>query len=93
MAVTSRSLEAAGLHGPGRLVRLRQWWEQEHVFGYGLILPALLLLVCLVAYPFGMAVYFSLSDYWVGSPGPFGSSRLLRSSPLGRFRGQAWVRA
>jgi len=30
-----------------------------------------ILLVCLVAYPFGMAVYFSLSDYWVGSPGAF----------------------
>jgi multiple sugar transport system permease protein len=45
--------------------------EQEHVFGYGLILPAIMLLVCLVAYPFGMAIWFSLSDYWVGSPGPF----------------------
>jgi multiple sugar transport system permease protein len=62
---------AAGLPEPGRLARLREWWEQEHVFGYGLILPALLLLVCLVAYPFGMAIYFSLSDYWVGSPGTF----------------------
>jgi multiple sugar transport system permease protein len=36
-----------------------------------LILPAIMLLVCLVAYPFGMAIWFSLSDYWVGSPGPF----------------------
>ena len=26
---------------------------------------------CLVAFPFGMAIYFSLSDYWVGSPGTF----------------------
>jgi multiple sugar transport system permease protein len=34
-------------------------------------MPALLLLVCLVAYPVGMAIYFSLSDYWVGSPGTF----------------------
>ena len=24
-----------------------------------------------MAYPFGMAIYFSLSDYWVGSPGGF----------------------
>jgi multiple sugar transport system permease protein len=71
MAVGPRVLEAAGLPEPGRLARLREWWEQEHVFGYGLILPALLLLVCLVAYPFGMAIYFSLSDYWVGSPGTF----------------------
>jgi multiple sugar transport system permease protein len=71
MAVGPRVLEATGLPQPGRLARLHEWWEQEHIFGYGLILPALLLLVCLVAYPFGMAIYFSLSDYWVGSPGTF----------------------
>src|SRR5262245_41169695 len=71
MAVGSRVLEAAGPQESGRLARLREFWEQEHVFGYGLILPALLLIVCLVAYPFGMAIYFSLSDYWVGSPGQF----------------------
>jgi len=71
MAVGSRVLEAAGERTPGRLARLREWWEQEHIFGYGLILPALLLIVGLVAYPFFMAIYFSLSDYWVGSPGSF----------------------
>ena len=71
MAVSQRALEASGFSRPARLARLREWWEQEHVFGYGLILPALLLIVCLVAYPFGMAIYFSLSDYWVGSPGSF----------------------
>jgi multiple sugar transport system permease protein len=71
MAIGSRALEMAGIPGPGRLARVRQWWEQEHVFGYSLILPAFLLILCLVAYPFGMAIYFSLSDYWVGSPGGF----------------------
>jgi multiple sugar transport system permease protein len=71
MAVGPRVLEAAGAPGVGRLARLREWWEREEVFGYGLVLPALALLVSLVAFPFGMAIYFSLSDYWVGSPGPF----------------------
>jgi multiple sugar transport system permease protein len=71
MAVSPRALEVAGAPRAGYLERIREWWEQEHVFGYGLILPALVLLVSLVAYPFGMAVYFSLSDYWVGSPGAF----------------------
>ena len=71
MAVGPRVLEAAGLPPISRLTRLREWWEQEHVFGFGLILPALLLITCLVAYPFCMAIYFSLSDYWVGSPGTF----------------------
>src|SRR5919206_4150621 len=71
MAVSPRALEGAGAARAGHLARLREWWEQEHVFGYGLITPALVLLTCLVAYPFGMAIYFSLSDYWVGSPGSF----------------------
>jgi multiple sugar transport system permease protein len=71
MAVNPQALEATGPPGAGRLTRLREWWEREEVFGYGLILPALVLLVALVAFPFGMAIYFSLSDYWVGSPGPF----------------------
>ena len=71
MAVGPRVLTAPGLVRPGRLARAREWWEQEHVFGYGLIVPALLLVVCLVAYPFFMAIYFSLSDYWVGSAGEF----------------------
>ncbi len=71
MAVGPRALEAAGFSPPGRLAQLRGWLEQEHIFGYGLIFPALLLITSLVAYPFGMAIYFSLSDYWVGSPGSF----------------------
>jgi multiple sugar transport system permease protein len=71
MAIQSPALEVARLRQEGRLARVREWWEQEHVFGYGLILPAFALITCLVAYPFGMAIYFSLSDYWVGSPGGF----------------------
>lgn len=71
MSVGPRVLDAAGLRRPGRRPRLRDWWEREHVFGYGLIVPAIVLLVTLVAFPFGMAIYFSLSDYWVGSPGAF----------------------
>ncbi len=71
MSVGPQVLVAAGPGPAGRLSRLRGWWEREEVFGYGLILPALALLVSLVAFPFGMAIYFSLSDYWVGSPGAF----------------------
>ena len=71
MAVGSHVIEAVGLPKPGRFSRLREWWEQEHVFGYGLIVPAIVLLLTLVAFPFGMAIWFSLSDYWVGSPGDF----------------------
>src|SRR5438128_7423041 len=71
MAVDARAVDGFARPRPVGPSRLRKWWEQEHVFGYGLILPALVLIVGLVAYPFGMAIYFSLSDYWVGSPGSF----------------------
>src|SRR5204863_1498938 len=71
MAVGTRVHEGLTLTRPGRLARVREWWENEAVFGYGLIVPALLLIGGLVAYPFAMAIYFSLSDYWVGSPGSF----------------------
>jgi multiple sugar transport system permease protein len=78
MVVRTAVAEAAASRDPGRLARVRAWREQEHVFGYGLILPALLLLAGLVAYPFLMAIYFSLSDYWVGSPGRFVGLRNYR---------------
>jgi len=71
MAVAPRALELAQTVKNGRWARVREWWEQEHIFGYGLIMPAYVLIACLVAYPFAMAIYFSLSDYWVGSPGGF----------------------
>ncbi len=41
-------------------------------------LRAVVLVACLVAYPFGMAISFSLSDYWVRSPGPFLPLEALR---------------
>src|SRR5215510_996077 len=71
MAVGRGVAEVAPFTHPGALARVRQWWEQEQVFGYGLILPAFALIAALVAFPFCMAIYFSLSDYWVGSPGSF----------------------
>jgi len=54
--------------GPRRLGALLQ---REHVLGYLLVLPALLLLAGLVAYPFGMALWLSLTDSVVGRPGAF----------------------
>ena len=34
MAVGPQALEATGLSRPGRLSRLHEWLQQEHVFGY-----------------------------------------------------------
>ncbi len=56
--------------GPGRL-RLGARLQREGVLGYLLVLPALLLLAGLVAYPFVMALWLSLTDALVGRGGRF----------------------
>jgi multiple sugar transport system permease protein len=42
--------------------RLGLWFDQERIFGPALVAPAILLLVVLVAYPFCVAIYLSLTD-------------------------------
>jgi len=46
--------------------RLADYLQQEHVLGYLLLLPAFLWLAGLVAYPFGMAISYCLSNIVVG---------------------------
>ena len=52
-------------------LRLGEWLNREGVLGPLFVTPALLLLLVLVAYPFCMAVYFSLSDAFIGRPSQF----------------------
>lgn len=50
----------------------RRRWRQAlgpDLDGYGFILPAVIITVCLVVYPFCLAVWFSLSDAMIGEPG------------------------
>ncbi|HKZ07818.1 MAG TPA: sugar ABC transporter permease [Methylomirabilota bacterium] len=59
---------------PGRaraVARLRIWLDREPVLGPVFVMPALLLLVLLVAYPFVIALYFSLSNAFIGRPSEF----------------------
>jgi len=49
-------------------VRLREWLDREQGLGTLFVTPALLLLLVLVAYPFCMALYFALSDAFIGRP-------------------------
>jgi multiple sugar transport system permease protein len=51
--------------------RLRGWLDRESILGPVFVTPALLLLLLLVAYPFLMALYFSLSDAFIGRPSHF----------------------
>ena len=51
--------------------RVRGWLDRESILGPVFVTPALLLLLLLVAYPFVMAVYFSLSNAFIGRPSEF----------------------
>src|SRR3989442_871266 len=51
--------------------RVREWLDQESILGPGFVTPALLLLVLLVAYPFLMALYFAMSNAFIGRPSEF----------------------
>ena len=53
---------------PRFTIRVREWLDREDVLGPLFVTPALILLVVLVAYPFCMALYFSLSDAFIGRP-------------------------
>jgi multiple sugar transport system permease protein len=52
-------------------LRLGEWFNREGVLGPLFVTPALLLLLVLVAYPFCMALYFSLSDSFIWRPSQF----------------------
>jgi multiple sugar transport system permease protein len=55
--------------GPRSLgVRVREWIDRETVLGPVFVAPALFLLLLLVAYPFAMAIYFALSNAFIGRP-------------------------
>jgi len=64
---------------------------QKTIFAYVLILPAVVLIVGLVAYPFGFAIYVSFTDRLVGTAGRwigFDNFRYLAGSAA--FWASAW---
>jgi len=52
-------------------LRVRELLDHERFLGPAFVTPALLLLVLMVAYPFCMAVWFALSNSFIGRPGSF----------------------
>jgi multiple sugar transport system permease protein len=52
-------------------VRVRELFDREQVLGPAFVTPALILIILLVAYPFCMALYFSLSNAFIGRPSHF----------------------
>ena len=65
----------------------REVLDRERVLGPLFITPALILILLLVAYPFGMAIYFSLSDAFIGRPSHFiGLTNFVRLWDSDAFR-------
>src|ERR1700722_20654984 len=50
--------------------RRTRHWRREKALPYLLLAPALVLLVGMV-YPFGLGLYYSLTDYWLQFPKRF----------------------
>jgi len=71
----SRSFETATAVRAPRQDSFRKkmslFFQREQVLGYTLIAPAFVILGVLVAWPFCMALYFSVTDSWVGQPGAY----------------------
>jgi multiple sugar transport system permease protein len=67
MATGAARASARGSFG----TKVSRFFQRERVLGYTLIAPAFVLLGALVSWPFGMAVYLSLTDSGVGQPGSF----------------------
>jgi multiple sugar transport system permease protein len=53
------------------LWRVRELLDHERFLGPAFVTPALLLITLLVAYPFCMALYFALSNAFIGRPSQF----------------------
>ena len=56
---------------PGVRARVRVLLDREEILGPVFVTPALLLLLLLVAYPFVVALYFSMSNAFIGRPSEF----------------------
>jgi multiple sugar transport system permease protein len=72
MAINTTGRGSLSLEAPATLARQRRrFFRRDELMGYAFVAPALFILVSLVAYPFFMAIYFSLSDIWAGRSGQF----------------------
>jgi multiple sugar transport system permease protein len=70
MAIGTLPATRAHARLPWRM-RVREALDREHVLGPLFITPALILIALLVAYPFCMALYFALSNAFIGRPSHF----------------------
>ena len=51
--------------------RISELMQDEKIFGYTLLVPAMLIILIFLAYPFCLGVWMALTDKFVGQPGKF----------------------
>ncbi len=85
MAATATDGKIRGTSGPGRFFR------SEALTGYFLISPAVFLMLVLLAYPFALAVWISLTDRVLGEGGKFiGITNFVKLLGDSLFRQVVW---
>src|SRR5882724_13212133 len=86
MAIGTLPTTAARARLPWR-ARVRETLDREHILGPLFITPALILILLLVAYPFCVALYFSVSNAFIGRPSHFiGLTNFIRLWDADAFR-------
>src|SRR5881296_3595615 len=86
MAIGTLPTTAARARRPWR-ARMRELLDRERVLGPLFITPALILILLLVAYPFCVALYFSVSNAFIGRPSHFiGLTNFIRLWDSDAFR-------
>ncbi|HEV8440697.1 MAG TPA: sugar ABC transporter permease [Methylomirabilota bacterium] len=59
------------LHGRGFEIGLKRWLGPDYRLGFLFVLPIVILVLSLVAYPFGYAIYLGMTRKYVGLPPVF----------------------
>jgi multiple sugar transport system permease protein len=86
MAISARKSAYAPAARPLGL-KIRLWWQREQTLAYAFIAPAFVILLMLVAYPFAIALYLSVTDAFVGKPATFvGLQNFISLLQHGTFR-------
>jgi multiple sugar transport system permease protein len=83
----ARALPEAGRVAGSAPPRRRRPLSPEAAAGYGFIAPAAVLMVGMIGFPFVLALWFSVTETWVGRPGPFvGLANFVRLAGNGTFQ-------
>jgi len=90
MAISTARLPGT-MTGPPRRSGLARWLGSDYRLGFLFVLPIVVLVLGLVAYPFGYAVFLSMTRKYVGLPPVFvGLENYVKLTGDGFFRRAVW---